>query len=45
LDIALEKVLRSDNALRGLDGAMKGKMNEVTTKIIERCLPDGQVTD
>ena len=39
---AIEKVIRNDEALRGLDSAMKGKMNELTSKIIDACLPAGQ---
>lgn len=40
--IAMERILRSDELMRGLDGVMKVKMNDVTSKIIETCLPLGQ---
>ncbi|BFZ55031.1 hypothetical protein PYCC9005_002069 [Savitreella phatthalungensis] len=37
----LEEVLRDDEKLAGLDAAMKGKMNKVTSAVIDKCLPDG----
>ena len=40
---ALEKIVRSEEQSRALDGLMKGKMNEVTSKVIDACLPDGQL--
>ena len=40
---SLEKITRSEELSRGLDGAMKVKMNSVTSHIIEACLPDGQM--
>ena len=43
LKSALERVGRSDEQLKALDGAMKGRMNECTSKVIEACLPDGQL--
>lgn len=43
LKSALEKVCRSDEQMKALDGAMKGRMNDCTSKIIEACLPDGQL--
>lgn len=43
LKTALEKICRSEELSRGLDGAMKGRMNALTSKIIETCLPDGQL--
>jgi len=39
----LERIVRSEELARGLDGAMKGRMNGLTSKIIEACLPDGQL--
>ncbi|KAJ3375015.1 hypothetical protein GGF31_005737 [Allomyces arbusculus] len=39
----LEEVLREDEKLAGLDAAMKGKMNGLTSSIISKCLPDGLV--
>ena len=39
----MEKILRSDELMKGLDQEMKGKMNEITSKIIDACLPDEQV--
>lgn len=40
---ALERICRSEEQSRGLDGAFKGKMNGLTSKIIDTCLPDGQL--
>jgi DNA-directed RNA polymerase I subunit RPA1 len=40
---AMERILRSDELMRGLDGVMKVKMNEMTSRIIETCLPEGQL--
>ena len=40
---ALERIVRSEEQSRALDGVMKGKMNEVTSKVIEACLPEGQL--
>lgn len=37
----LEEVLRDDEKLQGLDAAMKGKMNKLTSSIIDKCIPDG----
>lgn len=40
---ALERILHSDELARGLDGAMKVRMNGLTSSIIEACLPEGQL--
>ena len=40
---ALERVIRDDDLIRGLDGAMKVAMNSVTSKVIEATLPQGQL--
>ncbi|BFZ63239.1 hypothetical protein YB2330_004359 [Saitoella coloradoensis] len=37
----MEEVLRDDEKLAGLDSAMKGKMNGLTSSIINKCIPDG----
>ncbi|CCG83927.1 protein of unknown function [Taphrina deformans PYCC 5710] len=37
----LEEVLRDDEKLQGLDAAMKGKMNKLTSSIIDKCIPEG----
>ncbi|ORY77786.1 DNA-directed RNA polymerase I subunit RPA1 [Protomyces lactucae-debilis] len=37
----LEEVLRDDEKLQGLDAAMKGKMNKLTSSIIDQCIPGG----
>ena len=42
LESGMEQVLRHDELLRGLDAAMKGAMNKVTSDVIKTCLPDGQ---
>ena len=39
----MEQILRHDELLRGLDSAMKGAMNKVTSEVIGTCLPDGQL--
>ena len=38
-----EKIIRSRDAIAGLDSAMKGAMNKLTSKIIQSCLPQGQL--
>lgn len=38
-----EKIIRSREAIAGLDSAMKGAMNKLTSKIIQSCLPQGQL--
>ena len=43
LEQGMEQVLRHDELLRGLDSAMKGAMNKVTSEVIRTCLPDGQL--
>jgi DNA-directed RNA polymerase I subunit RPA1 len=37
----MEEVIREDEKMQGLDAAMKSKMNELTSSIIGKCLPDG----
>lgn len=37
----LEEVLRDDEKLAGLDATMKGKMNGLTSSIINKCIPEG----
>lgn len=41
--VAMEKIVRSDELARGLDGRMKQAMNDVTSSIIDVCLPKGQL--
>ena len=43
LRLASERILRSDEMQRGLDGAFKGRMNTLTSRIISVCLPSGQL--
>ncbi len=43
LNQAVERICRSEELSRGLDGAFKGKLNTLTSNIIEACLPDGQL--
>lgn len=40
LRVRLEQVLRNDEKMAGLDGAMKGQTNPVTSAIISSCVPD-----
>ena len=40
---ALERVIRDEDLIRGLDGAMKVAMNGVTSRVIEATLPHGQM--
>ncbi|KAJ1823841.1 hypothetical protein LPJ56_002916, partial [Coemansia sp. RSA 2599] len=35
----MEEVLRSDNKLAQLDGTIQGRMNQLTTSLISKCLP------
>nr|CAA32887.1 unnamed protein product [Schizosaccharomyces pombe] len=44
LNANLEEVYRDDEKLQGLDAAMKGKMNGLTSSIINKCIPDGLLT-
>jgi DNA-directed RNA polymerase I subunit RPA1 len=37
----MEEVYRNDDKLKGLDGAMKGKMNGITSSVINKCIPRG----
>ncbi|PVU90353.1 hypothetical protein BB561_004906 [Smittium simulii] len=39
----MEEVLRSNEKLARLDGAMKGKMNNLTSKVIESAIPNNLV--
>lgn len=41
LRVRLEEVLRDDEKLQGLDAAMKGKMNKLTSAVIDKCIPEG----
>jgi DNA-directed RNA polymerase I subunit RPA1 len=43
LRAGLERAVRSEEQSRALDGAFKGKMNALTSQIIEACLPEGQL--
>lgn len=40
---AFEQFSRSDEQLKALDGAMKTRMNDCTSRVIEACLPEGQL--
>jgi DNA-directed RNA polymerase I subunit RPA1 len=40
----MEEVLRSDEKMAGMDAAMKGKMNGLTSSVINKCLPGGLVS-
>ncbi|EEB08017.1 DNA-directed RNA polymerase I complex large subunit Nuc1 [Schizosaccharomyces japonicus yFS275] len=44
LNANLEEVIRDDEKLQGLDAAMKGKMNGLTSSIINKCIPEGLLT-
>ncbi|RKP25650.1 hypothetical protein SYNPS1DRAFT_28623 [Syncephalis pseudoplumigaleata] len=37
----MEEVIRDDEKLQGLDAAMKTAMNQLTSTIIGKCIPDG----
>ncbi|KAI8058444.1 hypothetical protein BDF22DRAFT_665808 [Syncephalis plumigaleata] len=37
----MEEVIRDDEKLQGLDAAMKTAMNQLTSSIISKCIPDG----
>lgn len=39
----LEARLRDDREAAKLDNAMRGKLSEMHSKIIDTCLPEGQV--
>lgn len=39
----LQRVLRSPEEQRGLDGVMRSALNSLTSSVIQTCLPDGQL--
>ncbi|WBW72626.1 DNA-directed RNA polymerase I complex large subunit Nuc1 [Schizosaccharomyces osmophilus] len=44
LNANLEEVYRDDEKLQGLDATVKGKMNGLTSSVINKCIPDGLLT-
>lgn len=42
-DLRMEEVARDDSKLAGLDNAMKGKVNKLTSSVIDKCIPNGLV--